>query len=283
MNWVESGGGYALALDGARLVCRNSKGKVLASVPKAVRKSETGVQLLELRDWLVRHAQECQATVERWMLHSLPVPLAVLQEVWPDPDWRAPLLNLLVQVDEQTSGFLRDVRPERGLGLVDIDGESLWVPELEQVVIPHPIRVSGLADYREVLTELSLEQQVVQLFRECWELPAESQRLSSVNSFAGGRFELLLHAHGRARGLGYQVRGGYACCPVWQEGDLVEARFWIGSEAPEAPTETGELLWVDSQERPLSAAAAGAVAYSEGMRMASSIYAGRVVEQEQRP
>jgi hypothetical protein len=137
-----------LALDGSKLVCRNSKGKVLASVPKAVRESETRVTLLELRDWLARHAAECRSTVERWMLRSLPVPVVLLEEVWKDPDWRAPLLNLLVQTAGAEPGFLRDIQPERGLGLVDIDGESQWVRQATEVVIPHPIRVTVLAEYR---------------------------------------------------------------------------------------------------------------------------------------
>jgi hypothetical protein len=37
LNWIEADDGYALALDGARLVCRNAKGKRLSSVPAAIR------------------------------------------------------------------------------------------------------------------------------------------------------------------------------------------------------------------------------------------------------
>ncbi len=74
MHWIENGDGYALALEGAPCLCRNTKGKVPASVPKAVRESARGEQLLQLRDWMVVNARECLATVERWMLRSLPVP-----------------------------------------------------------------------------------------------------------------------------------------------------------------------------------------------------------------
>ncbi len=75
-------------------------------------------------------------------------PVVLLEEVWKDPDWRAPLLNLLVQTAGAEPGFLRDIQPERGLGLVDIDGESQWVRQATEVVIPHPIRVTVLAEYR---------------------------------------------------------------------------------------------------------------------------------------
>lgn len=275
MHWVEAENGYSLALDGGKLLARNAKGKVLTAVPKGVRDSPLGEQLLELRDWLKQHARECQATVEGWMLRSQPVAAVLLQEVWPDPDWRTPLLNLLVRAGQHT-GFLREVG-ERGLGLVDLDGESQWLQPAE-VTLPHPILVPDLAEYREVLTELGLTQTVQQLFRECWPLPDEDVRW--VREFSDGKFAQIVHAHGRARSLGYPVRGGYACCSVWQDGRTVQARFWVGAGSPEEETYTGDLSWVDAREAALSAHQAGVLAYSEGMRMASQIYAGRVIEKE---
>ena len=79
---------------------------------------------------------------------------------------------------------------------------------------------------------------------------------------------------------GYRVRGGFAVCAVWEGGDVVEARYWIGSDSPDTETWTGELSWVDGRERSLKIGDLGAVAYSEGMRMASAIWAGRVVEKD---
>src|SRR5687767_6807181 len=85
LSWVDAGDGYALALDGKKLVCRNPKGKKLESVPKALKESEPAEQLLGLRDWLQGHDSECIESVESWMLRSLPVPRSVLEEIWPDP------------------------------------------------------------------------------------------------------------------------------------------------------------------------------------------------------
>lgn len=259
------------------MLCRNAKGKTLATVPKAVRESATGEQLLQLRDWLNVHARECQATVERWMLRSLPVPRELLLKVWPDPDWRGPLTNLLVRsLEGESLGFLREVS-QRGLGVVDVDGESQWLQPL-QLVIPHPILLPDLSEYREILTDLQLTQGVNQLFRESWSLPALD--VSSVSDFAEGKFAQVLHAQSRSKNLGYPVRGGFACCSAWQNGQVVQARFWIGAGSPDEETCTGNLVWVDARENSLTAHQAGPVAYSEGMRMASQIYAGRVVEKE---
>jgi hypothetical protein len=68
---------------------------------------------------------------------------------------------------------------------------------------------------------------------------------------------------------------------VWDAGTVTEARYWIGAEHPESETYTGQLLWVDSRERGLPLASVGPVAFSEGMRMASAIYAARVVEKKE--
>jgi hypothetical protein len=67
---------------------------------------------------------------------------------------------------------------------------------------------------------------------------------------------------------------------IWEAGRLVEARYWIGSDEPQAETVTGDLSWVDSNSGSLTIGQLGPVAYSEGMRMAASIYAGRVIEED---
>jgi hypothetical protein len=90
-----------------------------------------------------------------------------------------------------------------------------------------------------------------------------------------------MQAVGKARALGYKVRGGFAVCKAWDGGAVSEARYWIGAEAPDAETYTGSLSWVDDRERGLKVSDVGPVAFSEGMRMASSIYAARVVEKQE--
>jgi hypothetical protein len=92
---------------------------------------------------------------------------------------------------------------------------------------------------------------------------------------------MLMHAVGKARALGYKVRGGFATCQVWDAGAVSEARFWIGADSPDSETYTGQLSWVDGKERGLKLADVGPVAFSEGMRMAAAIYAARVVEKQE--
>lgn len=288
LGWVDAGGGYALALDAGKLVARNARGKRLSAVPGQLRDGEVAGQLEALRDWLVEHDRECQATVEQWMLRSLPVPRAVLERVWDDPAWRTPLENAVVaavdadgRADHGTAGLFRGVDRRRGIGVVDLEGETVWLVA-DRIAIPHPILLPELDAWRELVTQLGAAQGVSQLHRETHARPPE-RTASAIDRFADGRFAMLIHAAGRARALGYKVSGGFAVCPVWDGGAITEARYWIGADAPDAETRTGPLSWVDPQERGLPIAEVGPVAFSEGMRMASAIYAARIVDRQGAP
>ena len=288
LAWVGAGDAHDVALDGTKLVCRNAKtGKRLASVPKKAKQTDAAQQLLALRDWLEQHERECSDAVEVWMLRSLPVPRQVLGAVWDDSAWRSVLENSVVvpvdedgELDQDAAGFFRGADAEKGLGVVNLDGETDWL-DTELLTLPHPILLEELDDYRELAGELGLNQGISQLFRETWSKAADlDQKSSSVRDFADGKFEQLNFALGKCRTLGYRVRGGYAVCPVWEGGKQVEARYWIGADYPESETWTGDLLWVDEEERSLKLGEVGPVAYSEGVRMASAIYAARKVEEE---
>jgi hypothetical protein len=288
LAWVDAGKGYQITLDAGKLAARNDKGKRLASVPKEIKDGDAADQLEALRDWLVEHDRECIATVEQWMLRSLAVPRAVLQAVWDDPAWRKPLENAVVVTvtadgghDHERAGLFRGVDPRKGVGVVDADGETAWL-SAERVALPHPILIPQLEAWRELITQLGVAQGIAQLHRETHAKPAAlaASPATAIDQFEEGKFAMLMHAVGKARQLGFKVRGGFATCKTWDAGAVAEARYWIGADSPDGETYTGALSWVDGRERGLKLAEVGPVAFSEGMRMASAIYAARVVEKQ---
>lgn len=283
--WLPAGDGYHLALQDEKLLCKNAKGKVLASLPKELKDGDQAENLLALRDWLALHRAECKETAETWLLRSLPVPRTVLAAVWPDPAWRTVLENTVVapvdaagEPELLAAGILRAAEAERGLGIIDLDGETRWL-QTAAVVLPHPILLPDLADFRALLAELQLIQGLPQLFRETFarptDLPADE---SSWDAYSDASFEELNHALAQCKKLGYRVRGGSALCKVLEGGRTIEARFWIGDGDPSWETETGELLWVDNLGNGLDLKEIGPVAWSEGCRMAAAIHAARHVE-----
>jgi hypothetical protein len=285
--WLDADKKYALGSQDGKIVCRNAAGKQLASVPKEAKESELGEQLTALCEWLLGHRNECQHRVETWMLRSLPVPCDVIRAVWPDADWSDMLKNLVVvpvdghgKSDASHTGLLRDVDPKKGIGVVDRDGETRWIAAA-QIRIPHPILIDGLDDLREIAVDMNFSQSIEQIFRPVFAATVEQKEQTRIADFAGGKFEQLNFASGLCRRLGYPVRGGYACSKVWETGKPLEGRFWIGSDAPEMETYTGELIFVDNDQKPRKIAEVGRVTFSEGMRMATQIYAKRKVEKEE--
>ncbi len=148
------------------------------------------------------------------------------------------------------------------------------------MTIPHPVLLDDLDELRAFAVELDVEQGIQQLLREVHRKPADLDAAGErLDDFAGGRFAEFRHALARAGSFGFQVRGGYAVCRAFDGGAPVEARYWLGADDPSWETWTGELIWVDQQECHLSLGQVGPVTWSEGVRMASLIYAGRAAEQ----
>jgi len=147
------------------------------------------------------------------------------------------------------------------------------------VAIAHPILLEELDDFRALAMELSLTQGLSQLFRETFtRSKALTDGQNSISDYRNGHFEQLNHAMGRCRKYGYRVSGGSAICRIWEDGKVCEARYWIGDGDPFWETDTGDLVWVDDKQKSLSLASVPPVAFSEGMRMASLVFAGRKVD-----
>lgn len=280
MRWTKTASGHEVALADGRVRCRSSAGRLLKSLPAAVKDDPVVVQLRQVAEWLGRHEAACRVQAETWMVRSLPVPLGVLASVWPDPAWQGALRDLVVRPDEGEIGLLRAVDAERGVGLVTLDGDTVFV-SAHSVALPHPVLLPDLEELREFAADLKVEQAVPQLFREITPRPAGLRaRDTAVRDWADGQFAEQRHLTGRATSQGYTVRGGYASVRIWEGGRAVEARYWLGSEPPESPAWTGELGWVDEQSRSVPLTEVGPVAWSEGARMAARIYAGRTTEEE---
>jgi hypothetical protein len=291
-GWIDAGKGLALGIrandEGDLELVAKKDGKELGSVPKPLKDSPLGDKLGAAIDFLEEHARTCLHTVETWMLRSLPVPRGVLESVLADENWSRVLRDAWVvgvdkdgKVDREAGGFFRGVDKQKGIGVVDRDGETTWL-QTETVMIPHPVVLDEVDDLRELAVQVGVKQGLSQLFRETFvppkTPPAEPQ---SLETYSGGEFAMLSQAIGLAKRLGYRVSGGASVCRVLENGRYVEGRYSLGDGGdPMYETTTGELSWVDDKQRPIAVVDVPAIAFSEGMRMASLIYAKRKVEKE---
>ena len=286
MGWLPAGEGYEVALVDGRVAVRavggRAAGRQLKALPKALKEHPEVERLRRLAEWLGRHAAACLAQVDAWMVSSLPVPTGLLARVWADEAWRVALGDLVVVGDDpDQAGFLRDASDSGELRVVDLDGETVRLRP-ETVTLPHPVLLPDLGELREFAAELGVVQRVEQIHRATWLRPGPDglgADGSEVRRFAGGKFASRYSLAARATSLGYRVSGGYATCQVRDGGCTVEASVWIGEPYWDEETETGGLRWSGPQGRGLALCEVGPVAWSEGMRMAAALYAGREIEE----
>ncbi|GAA0937274.1 DUF4132 domain-containing protein [Actinocorallia libanotica] len=283
MGWLAAGEGYEISLVDGKVAARSvrTRGKQLKTLPKALREHPEVERLRRFAEWLDRHAAACVAQVDAWMVSSLPVPAGLLGRVWADEAWQIALRDLVVVGDDPDEpGFLRDVSESGELRVVNLDGETVKL-SAETVTFPHPVLLPDLEDLREFAAELELTQRVEQVYRATWVKPAEAElapKATAVQEFSGGRYASRFRIAARAESLGYRVSGGYATCRVRDGGRTAEAAMWIGEPYWDGQSETGSLNWQDENGRGIALREVGPVAWSEGMRMAAALYAGRTVE-----
>ncbi|MFD3538952.1 DUF4132 domain-containing protein [Streptomyces sp. NPDC058662] len=284
MAWLAAGEGYEIALVQGRVAARSaggrSAGRQLKTLPKALKDHPEVDRLRRLGEWLDRHEAACVAQVDTWMVSSLPVPTELLARVWPDEAWQHALRDLAVVGDDPDEvGFLRDATSAGELKVVNLDGETVRLSPLT-VTLPHPVLLPDLDDVRDFAAELGIEQRVEQIHRATWSKPTGlAGPATEVRDYAGGVFANRYGLAARATGLGYRVSGGYATCKVRDAGRGLEATVWIGEPYYEDETSTGALSWHDDEGRAVPLTEVGPVAWSEGMRMAAALYAGRKIEE----
>ncbi|MGW7432194.1 DUF4132 domain-containing protein [Streptomyces sp. NPDC054861] len=281
MAWLAAGEAYEITLDDGRVVARRAGGRQLKSLPKALRDHPDVDRLRRLAEWLDRHVASCVAQVDTWMVSSLPVPTELIARVWPDEAWQSALRDMAVVGDDPDEvGFLRDATADGELKVVDLDGETVRLSP-RTVTFPHPVLLPDLDDVRDFAAELGITQRVEQIHRATWAKPDAAHPATATESreYAGGKFASRFGLAARATSLGYRVSGGYATAKVRDGGRGTEASVWIGEPYWDGESETGALSWHDEDGRAIRLNDVGPVAWSEGMRMAAALYAGRTIEE----
>ncbi|MFC4149872.1 DUF4132 domain-containing protein [Micromonospora mangrovi] len=272
MGWLPVGDSYEISLVDGKVAARSTGPRAtrrpLRTLPKALRDDPEVDRLRQFAQWLDRHAEECLTRVNAWMVSSLPVPTGLLARVWPDPAWRDALRDLVVLGDDPAEpGFLRDVTDSGDLRVVTLDGETVRLSPAS-ATLPHPVRLTDLADLRGFADELDITQRVDQLHRGTWDKPADlKDRETTITDFRGTKVPNRLAV--RAATRGFRVSGSRITCRAWEDGRTVEAALWFDEDYWDSEATLGTLSWSVVDGPTLRMTEVGPVAWSEGMRMAT--------------
>jgi hypothetical protein len=293
MGWLAAGDTYEVALVDGGVVARSrstaartpagaSPAGQARTLPEEIRDRPEVRELQRFAEWLERHAAECAAQVDTWMVSSLPVPTGLLARLWPDEAWQSALRDIVVVGDDPDEmGFLRDADGSGELRVVDLDGETVRLAP-RTVTMPHPVLLPELEELRKFAAELGVTQGVEQIHRATWHKPADFDGSAhSVREFAGAEYRSWFHLSSRVTSLGYKVSGSSAVDRILDGGRIVTASVGMSDPYAEEKAWTGGLSWSDEDgRRSLPLARVGPVAWSEGMRMAAALHAGRTVTED---
>ncbi|WP_150163373.1 DUF4132 domain-containing protein [Streptomyces venezuelae] len=295
-------GDYELALDpwaGPKPVlrCRRAAGREVKKVPAALKDDPVVRELTALAEWIGDHAARALSSVESWMTQSLPVPAALIREVWPDPYWRRALRYAVIAPSDGSGGGIAVARAGVLVGVGARAGGALVVRGLDGaereldddvVVIPHPVlldpRGSGLLErWRDVLGPLGGEQGIEQLNRAVYVRPDCSPALGALTTHqemavfqgvvheSGARFEALV------RRFGGRIGGERAGFSFGHQGRSYGMVAELRHQGPAAPVTLHGFRFTDCAGRHGSGAydTVPRPVWSEGIRAVASLYDGR--------
>jgi hypothetical protein len=278
-NWI-AGEGYSFALDGDTIIARNAKGRELKTVPAKAKKLPEFEQLDNLRVFLAQHKKHCRSEVTGWFLKGLPVPLTVVAAVWPDAMWRSYLKDLVVTVQpDGPAGLLREVDDQQ-VRIVDLDGETLKLPLHQDttMLINHPAVLTDIEEWREFAVELGIVQGIDQLFRDLYTKPSDEQSYhKAISAYSDGTYDKAAVLLGRSRSGGFATSLQEVSVVVVEDGEETTASLDVNAWDPLEDAHIGHVHFY-REGKPLALADIGPIAWSEGIRMAAFVYAGRSVD-----
>lgn len=180
--------GYTLSFgDGEEVVVTDPKGKKLKSVPPKLRQNEDYQALMRGRKDDRARTKRAKRVLEDRMITGASLGAEELAWLVQD-DAFAPMLKGLLVVPvgpARDAGLLVNWDDKKGLGLLPQDHDARW-HGWSDVEVVHPMKAGDMTAWQDLLVDLSLQQLLVQAFREVRTVPA-SQRLLTESGQLSGR------------------------------------------------------------------------------------------------
>ncbi|MCB1608226.1 MAG: DUF4132 domain-containing protein [Xanthomonadales bacterium] len=174
----------ALVLDGLNASIQASKkGKVLKSIPAAVRKFAEYAELKQMQAQMKDQVRRFRKALEAMMCSGEVLPVADLQRLVRMPAMRLLLDQLLLQSSDGNIGWFS----AEAMSLTDLEGNRHLIEEGARIAHPlHLFEADQLSPWQRQIVEQRRVQPFKQAFRELYLLtPAERETATYSNRFHG--------------------------------------------------------------------------------------------------
>jgi hypothetical protein len=172
--------------------------------------------------------------------------------------------------EPKEAGLLLNVDPKKGLGVLPLDYDAKWVGARD-IIIPHPMGLGDVTAWQDLLVDLSMQQALVQAFREVRRVPTAQRKLTESSMLSNRETRSASAAERNLMEEGWIVRRGMArrrlTLRVGDKVISVEAWFDYGEfYMPTDSTTTGNFGFNSDAGRPIKFIDVPDVLVSEAVR-----------------
>lgn len=204
--------GYSISFgDGDEVVVTDPKGKKLKSVPPKLRKTEDYQALMRGRKDDRARERKARRVLEDRMISGAPFSADEISWLAED-DAFAPLIKgtIVHPVGEpREAGLLLTVDPKKGLGVLPLDYDAKWLGARD-VIMPHPMSLGDVMPWQDLLVDVSMQQALVQAFREVRKVPTAQRKLTESAMLANRETRAASTVERNLMEEGWVVRRGMA-------------------------------------------------------------------------
>ena len=266
--------GYTISFgDNDEVLVKDAKGKQLKNPPPKLRKHEEYQALMRGRKDDRARAGRSRRVLEERLITGQPVSADEIAWLVEDDSFAPLLKGALIEPTGRPAdrGLLVSWDARKGLGLLPPDYDARWLGWLP-VTLVHPMGLTDVTAWQDLLMDLELQQTLVQVFREVKSVPpaqrnlAESSMLSGRETRSGAVIERALMADGWSTRRGMARRK----LSVHSEKGVSSVQAWFDYGEyymPGEPTTTGSFGINDGETgRPLKFSEVPPVLLSEVIR-----------------
>ena len=219
--------------EGVAELSAEKKGKVLKTVPPALKKDKKVAPLVEQQTALRRQGSRVRLALEQAMCRGDEFAASEIADLWKHPILRSCMSRLLLVGKTKTGGALLGYPDKNGKALRRADGKHEPLRASDLLRIAHPLDLLPAKDWSRWQHECFAAERVQpfkQVFREIYVPLAAEKGQTRTARYAGQQVQP--RQGSRLGTRGWVARAGRVCSALHHEGVTARVEFEEGSTRP---------------------------------------------------